>query len=108
MPTPWDANFDRPAPPLTIYPQVGPTEQMMHRALRERGLDRPAWDLARRTHTRLVPMEEIAPAGALYVPDTNEIQVGYNADWPIGSAGSRGMYAHELRHARQNESPLPP
>ena len=103
MPYEWGQGWgpEKPKPPLTIYPQVGPAEQMMHRSLRERGLDKPAWDLARKTHTSLIPLADMAGAGGDYERAQNKIRVGYGAGG-MGDEGTRSLYAHELRHAYQD------
>lgn len=92
-----------PKPPLTIYPQAGPTEQMMHRAMRERGVTPEVWDLARSTNVRMMPVQDVGRGSANYQPGQNEIRMGYDTDYPISGDGMRNLFIHELRHRYQDD-----
>lgn len=138
MPSPWEQGFQRmadvvraaaaeavrqrqaaqqppviqqgPRPPLVISPQVGPVEQMIHRSLRERGLGPEAWQIAKQTPVRMVPMEQYTAerggGGANYDPSTAAITMGYYPGY-LGGEGDRIQYTHELRHSAQDRSESP-
>lgn len=137
MPSPWETGFQRmadvvaaaaraalqqradarlpppvqqgPPPPLTIHPQVGPVEQMMQRAMRERGLGPEAWQVAKQTPVRMVPMEQYIAEGQAgggnYDPNTGSITLGHYGD--MGGQANRINLAHELRHSYQGKVDSP-
>lgn len=95
-----------PRPPLTIRPQVGPVEQALHRALRERDVSPEVWALAQQTPVRAVPVEQMNGIGGGYDPYTGDISIGIT-EGKISDPWTRRTMAHELRHAYQDRNAGP-